>query len=267
MTITPFRYPGAKNKTLPILDPYLDTIISGQKEFVDVFVGGGSVLLHIAKKYKDIKLYANDKDYWMYCIWSIVAGSDSSKLGALLDMLDTQPTLELFYKLRGEPTTDEIACAYRAIFFNRTTFSGIFYSGPIGGKDQKSQYKVDCRYNSKKLKTKILDCNKLLVGRTVVSNKDFADLDVLIKSDIPAYIDPPYVDKGDSLYIEKMNLSQHMALGKILSSRKNWVASYDDHISIRDLYKDKQIIDLKARYCINGEKNSWEHKNELVILS
>lgn len=264
--ITPFRYPGAKNKLLPILSEHLDVILKGASKFSDVFVGGGSVLLAVAKKYPNLQLYANDKDYWMYCFWKIVAGTDSTKLNELLDLLDTQPTLELFYKLREEQTNDEIRCAYKAIFFNRTTFSGIAYSGPIGGKDQKSKYTVDCRYNSKKLKKKILECHQLLTGRTQVDNKDFADYEFLVKTNEPAYLDPPYYVKGDALYIEKMDEFQHQQMSEILHKRSHWVLSYDDCPEVRKLYQQHQIIDLAARYCINGKKDNWESKNELIIL-
>jgi len=266
MTLSIFRYPGGKTKMLPILMDYINPLMENQTKFVDVFVGGGSVLLEVATKYPKIDLYANDKDYWMYCFWKIVSGSDFTKFSALTDMITVKPTLELFYKLRQEQTKDEVECAYRAIFFNRTTFSGIFYSGPIGGKEQKSQYPIDCRYNSKKIIQKLNACRKLLIDRTEVSNKDFSELEVLIKQDIPAYLDPPYYAMGNSLYIQKMSNQDHIDLSSILSSRKNWILSYDDCSEIRNLYKTNQIIDLAARYCINGKKDAWQHKNELIIL-
>lgn len=266
MIDTPFRYPGAKNKILPALMDYLDKILVDSNQFSDVFVGGGSVLLAVAKKYPKLELFANDKDYWMYCFWKIVGGTDFIKLNELLGLLDTKPTLELFYKLREEETTDEIRCAYKAIFFNRTTFSGILYSGPIGGKEQKSKYTVDCRYNAKKLKSKVLNCHQLLSGRTTVSNKDFADYDFLTKTNEPVYLDPPYYNKGNILYIEKMNSFQHEQMADILHKRSNWVLSYDDCPEIKKLYQQHQIIDLAARYCINGKKENWQSKNELIII-
>ena len=64
--ITPFRYPGSKNKLLPVLMEHIDSTMVGQDSFTDVFVGGGSVLLEVAQKYPNIKLYANDKNYWVY---------------------------------------------------------------------------------------------------------------------------------------------------------------------------------------------------------
>ena len=264
--ITPFRYPGSKNKLLPVLMELIEPLVQDDQKFVDVFVGGGSVLLEVANTFPKAELYANDKDYWMYCFWKIVAGTDVNKLNDLLALIETNPTLDLFYKLREEDTKDELRCAYKAIFFNRTTFSGIFYSGPIGGKEQKSKYTVDCRYNAKKLKSKILACNKLLAGRTQVSNDDFANYEPLNKQNYTAYLDPPYYVKGNVLYIEHMKPAEHENLSKILSARGNWVLSYDDCPEIRALYSSKRIFDLAARYCITGKKDNWENKNELIIL-
>lgn len=265
--ITPFRYPGSKNKLLPVLSEYLDKLLIDSKQFADVFVGGGSVLLDVAQRFPKMELFANDKDYWMYSFWKIVAGTDSAKLNALLGEVAQPVTLELFYKLREAPAIDDIGAAYRAIFFNRTTFSGIAYSGPIGGKDQKSQYTVDCRYNPKKLKEKILACNKLLAGRTTIENKDFSEYDPLIKTDMPVYLDPPYYVKGSALYVENMKHDEHVTLASLLGNRTNWVLSYDDHPTIRDLYAKSSVVDLAARYCINGKKSTWENKNELIIHS
>jgi DNA adenine methylase len=265
MIITPFRYPGSKNKLLPVLMKYIENILVDQDNFTDVFVGGGSVLLEVAQKYPNIRLYANDKDYWVYCFWKIISAIDPIQFLDLLKLIDQSPTLEQFYKLREEKTTDEVRCAYKAIYFNRTTFSGIFYSGPIGGKEQKSAYTIDCRYNSKKLRSKIEKCRNLLCGRTTVTNKHFVDLPQMY-TDGPKYLDPPYYHKGDALYIEKMTTSDHFDLAVLLHSRKNWVLSYDDCDNVKELYDGHKIIDLAARYCINGIKESWKHKNELIIL-
>lgn len=266
-TLTPFRYPGSKNKLLPIINEYIDLMIGSKNSFCDVFVGGGSVLLNVAQRYPNIQLLANDKDYWIYCFWKVVASIDTSKLALLLGLMEAHPTLELFYKLREEATDDEIRCAYKAIFFNRTTFSGILSSGPIGGKEQQSKYTVDCRYNAKKLKEKILACHKLLSGRTIIENKDCSKYDILNQTNIPTYLDPPYYQKGAALYPEKMVYSDHKNLAYILDMKSNWVLSYDDCPEIRNLYANNQIIDLAARYCINGKKDDWKDKNELIILS
>lgn len=267
MTTTPFRYAGAKNKLLPIIMEHLNPLLEKHNNFADVFIGGGSVLLEVAKKYPKINLFANDKDALVASFWQIVAGTNCLNLNELLSMMETQPTIELFYKLREKPASNIVERAYRAIFMNRTCFSGILSSGPIGGKEQLSKYKIDCRYNFSKLKEKILECNKLLAGRTIIDNVDITNYSILNKDDCAVYCDAPYYIKGDMLYPEKMSKLQHEQLAGILQKRNNWVASYDNCKKIRDLYKDNVIIDLSARYCINGKKDSWKNKSELIILS
>ena len=262
-----FRYPGAKAKLLQYINPYIDSLINNATDFADVFVGGGSVLLDVATRYPNIILHANDKDKTIYSFWKIVAGNDINKLDTLLDLMSVQPTIELFNKLRNDPSTlTDVDLAYRGIFFNRTTFSGIAYSGPIGGKSQSGKYKVDCRYNFKKLKDRILKANKLLSGRTNVTNDDFIDFNILKNTTIPVYLDPPYFKAGDSLYLEKMNYANHKQLADLLKVRPNWILSYDSCPEIIDLYKYNKIIDLAARYCINGKKENWKNKNELIIM-
>lgn len=265
MSLTPFRYPGSKNKILSNISPYIDKFLIGKKSFCDAFVGGGSVLLDVARRYSTIELFINDKDYWLFCFWNIVSINDKYKLDALLHLIEQRPTIDLFYNLRTEKTMDEVRCAYKAIFFNRTTFSGIFKSGPIGGKEQKSKYTVDCRYNISKIKNKIIECNKLLRNRTFVENKDFLNYVILKNEDVPVYLDPPYVRAGKMLYSEFMSAEEHVQLSKMLLSRKNWVLSYDNDPLIRDLYSTCHISDIASRYCITGVKENWSRKSEIII--
>lgn len=266
MNISPYRYPGSKAKLLPILMEHLSPLLSKSNSFCDVFIGGGSLLLSVAAKYPTIKLFGNDKDKGVSSFWSIVASDDTQKLDELIRRLEVQPTIELFYKLRETAPTNDIEHAYRCLFLNRTCFSGILLSGPIGGREQKSKYKVDCRYNFKTLKKKILECNKLLIGRTTIDNVDVMSYDVLKDESCVAYCDPPYVAAGNALYPEKMLPLQHKQLSDLLLNRTNWIASYDDVPEIREFYKGKQIIDLAANYCIDGTKKNWKSKNELIIL-
>lgn len=265
MTITPFRWPGAKNKLLSTLMPYLDDILKGQYSFSDAFVGGGSVLLAVATKYPTIQLFANDLDYGVYCFWYIIANKDRTQLDALLGMMETKPTIELFNYLRKEVPLTDVDCAYHCIFFNRCCFSGIARSGPIGGQNQ-SKWTVDCRYNFSKLKSKIEKCHQLLKGRTIVEPQNILEYQYLLDTNDPVYLDPPYFHKGDMLYTEKMNNFDHNKMADILNKRTHWVLSYDDCPEIKQLYKNNRIIDVSARYCIDGKKTDWKGKNELIIL-
>jgi len=139
-------------------------------------------------------------------------------------------------------------------------------SGPIGGKEQKSKYTIDCRYNPKKIITKMLECRKLLKNRLTIYNKDFSNLSELNDEEVCLYLDPPYYVQGKNLYPIFMEDSEHLQLANILSSRKKWVLSYDDCPEIRQMYNFANIIDVNTDYCINGKKQNWANKNELLIL-
>lgn len=265
MILTPFRYPGAKNKLLTTLRHHIDEIAKWD-HFCDAFVGGGCVLLDVASRYRKMKLWVNDKDYWMSSFWKVVSRESDREMNELLLLMAKHPTLELFYKLKETPPNSDVEAAYRAVFFNRTTFSGILSSGPIGGKEQKSKYTIDCRWNYHKLHSKIWACHMLLKGRTEVDCKDFKHYYPLTNSNYPVYIDPPYYHKGDALYPERMSKEDHKYLAEVLQQRSNWILSYDDCPQIRELYSNNIILDLNTRYCINGKKQNWVNKGELLIL-
>jgi len=272
MTISPYRYPGSKNKLLPVLMPYLDSLLANSDVFVEPFVGGGSVVLEVARKYPKLKLFINDSDQWIASFWTIVAGDRNGVL-ELLNALPSAPDLKTFQTLSKEPTEGILEAAVKAIFFNRTTFSGLIkrnnngevISSPIGGAEQKSKWKVDCRYNYQKLKQKILNCHQLLTGRTEVCCVDFSQYEPLTKTDFPAYIDPPYVKAGKLLYSEFMMENQHQKLGDILLCRKNWILSYDNDELIKNIYKNCDISNINSKYCINGTKKVWSQKSEFII--
>ncbi len=275
MSLGFLRYPGGKSKMLPILSEYIDKILINQNSFCEPFAGSAAATIYVAQKYTNIKLFLNDFDKYIASLWMIVSGQDGSlKLDELLELLRQPATMEQFYKLRDEPAIDNVQRAYRAIFFNRTCFSGIVkrnaagtvISNPIGGFKQLSKYKIDCRWNTEKLISKIKICNALLQGRTYVSNKDFSEYEILTETDIPVYSDAPYVKNGPQLYSEFMNSEQHKQLSQILLRRKNWVASYDFCPEILEMYKESNLVYIDANYSINGIKKNWSKKQELIIL-
>ncbi len=273
-TLTPFRYAGAKNRLLPILQTYLDPLLLNSQDYVEPFVGGGSVALYVAKQYPNINIHLNDKDPWVSAFWKVVSSSNQELIQELIFRLETKPTIQLFNHLGNNPPQSLLDKAYYCLFFNRTTFSGIFKrdkqdcitSSPIGGQDQKSKWTVDCRYNFKKLKEKLLFINQLLQERTKVSNLDIDQYLSTIPTEYAMYLDPPYYLQAHMLYNQNMKREEHIQFAFTLQKHSNWILSYDDHPEIRKLYADNQIIDLAAKYSINGKKNKWAEKNELLII-
>lgn len=257
------RYPGSKAKLLPIIMPKLDEMLKESRVFCDAFVGGGSVALDVAERYPDCKILLNDGDPWMYSFWYVVA-NHAELLDELFRLIDEPVTIERFNKLRETAPSGPVEEAYYALFFNRTTFSGIRSSGPIGGANQLSKYTVNCRYNSAKIKSSIQKANQLLKDRTMVFGLDVNHLLNNIKDEV-IYLDPPYYEKGKDLYSLYMKEEEHKKMSQTLQGMKNWLISYDDHPFVRDLYSFANIETIDAEYSINGAKTSWVKKSELLI--
>ena len=138
------RFPGAKTKLLPLLRPYIDRLVDGQDSFHDPFVGSGAVLLDTARRHPGVKLYANDADAGLIAFWKIVSGKSVEPLCDRIRR--TKPTLNLFRSVQeSKPTTQE-DIAFRFYFLNRTSFSGLWRGGPIGGYTQRSKWKLDVEW-------------------------------------------------------------------------------------------------------------------------
>jgi DNA adenine methylase len=65
------------------------------------------------------------------------------------------------------------------------------------------------------------------------------------------YFDPPYFLKGQSLYMNSYEPSNHKEVSEKIKKIKNarWIVSYDDVLQINSLYNDKHI--KKIHYFLN----------------
>jgi DNA adenine methylase len=238
--------------------PALQNLDGISEQFTDVFVGGGSVALAVADTHPDASIHLNDKDTRVAAFWKVIS---SDSVHELVEKMEVVPTWDLFTDTKSKQCTTDVDLAFQAIFLNRTAFSGILDSGPLGGKRQEGKYKINSRYNLEALKDKILACNQLLADRTTVTSCDFRE--VLSKNENTAtYLDPPYVVKGNDLYSVGMSHEDHLALAAILKDRDNWLLSYDDCALSRSLYIQGGVSTISARYCIT---NNWSKKSELLI--
>ncbi|GAA2845554.1 DNA methyltransferase [Actinoplanes cyaneus] len=172
-------------------------------------------------------------------------------------MLDEPVTLERWDYWRGYSASspDDPELAVKCLFLNRTTFSGILHgrAGPIGGRKQESEYKINCRFNKPALAERIrlvgslYESGKLLdVWRQdwkATFEKFASTYGKYGSDDVVSYLDPPYVDKAARLYTTAFGDFDHKQLAEYLntSPKYRWVLSYDDHPDIRELYGSATI--------------------------
>jgi len=264
-SLTPFRYPGSKVKLLPnLIKKFIDCGLEKSSSFTDVFVGGGSIFLELARKYPNMNFIINDYDEWIYSFWKVVL---SNKYQEFIDLIENIPiNIKIFKSLRNNFPKSIIEKAYYALFFNRTTFSGMLKAGPIGGLNQTGKWKIDCRFPKKNIINKIIEINKILSERTKVYNLNFTQLlnDVYHQF---IYLDPPYYHKGNQLYRVPMQPDEHINLSFILQNNINvpWIISYDICDEIKNLYyKKSNIEEIFVRYTFKGYTKKEDKKEYLI---
>jgi DNA adenine methylase len=274
--ISPLRFPGSKKKLVKYLYLLIQKNKITPKIFVEPFVGGGNVFLNFLANEIVHKAIIADKDKLIYSFWKTLF----SEPNYLIQFVKTvNVSLRTFYemkKIANSPTRHGqriLACA--CIFLNRTSFSGILTksAGPIGGKEQQSDYKIDCRFNKESIISKL---------RYIASFKDkvtvfpFDWQDTLnyvektlgsanLKKNTLYYLDPPFYYKAEQLYATYFTEDQHDDLYRRLMSFKNnnWILSYDNAYMIHKLYSNCSRMHFAMPYSINSKSTRVE--KELII--
>ena len=77
------------------------------------------------------------------------------------------------------------------------------------------------------------------------------------------YLDPPYVNKGQRLYLNYYNAQDHGRLAQYVTSQKRlpWIMSYDENDLVRSLYSCCQQSILPTRYTLQEKRIT----SELII--
>jgi DNA adenine methylase len=201
--------------------------------------------LATAKKFPDIKLYANDLNPGVVDFWDIVSDKDRTRVDRLIKDIEDIPemTLDLWKEIKSRQYS-----ALRFIVLNLTSYNGYIHekSGPIGGMNQDGKkWTVNTLWKPDKLIQTIRSYHKLLSGRTTVALKDLFEDDLWSK-DVFIYLDPPYCEQGGNLY-QEFGQFDHLKLQDYLRKTDNpCILSYDIQPEIYDLYKDFHIIEVSG---------------------
>ena len=181
-----------------------------------------------------------------YAFWYSVL-NNTSKLCSLIEKIAyTEINIDNWKKAKeiqkNKQKVHLLELGFATFLLNRTNRSGIINAGVIGGIEQKGKYKMDCRFNKKKLIKRI----KLIAkykNQIELFNLDALEIiDKIEKQpnnkNTILYFDPPYYSQGNSLYMNHYKDKQHTEIANRIKSIKkiHWLVSYDDTLQIKKLY-------------------------------
>ena len=251
------RWAGGKSKMIKILNDYIPEHIN---KYLELFVGGGSMLLHIIQKKKPYKVIANDIDNNLINYYKSVR-------------INPQKIIDECLKIKNKYNSEQFKNVFSDIssetasgFFikNKTSFSGL--------NNNYSKLAYDRNFSINSIK-KIKDISKVIQNVEFI-NKDFEELDLDL-TDYFIYLDPPYYsNKEKGLYGNKGKLHKnfnHQALFDWVEYYKKdnkIMISYDDCEYIRNLYKDYNIYTFDFVYSMtNTGGNNCKTGNEIIITN
>ncbi len=240
---TPLRYPGGKGRLGPWLAELMmhNRIAGGW--YVEPYAGGaGAALFLLTHGYAE-HIVINDVDPLVHAFWK-AATTQTEKLVSLIEATPVTMETRLAQEaMAARPDgSSTLQLAYAAFFLNRTSRSGILRGGVIGGRSQAGNYRLDARYNTERLVTRIRRVGSLASQITVLG-LDALELLSDIGPGLPrktlVYLDPPYFTKGSQLYRNHYQLEDHAAIAAhVRTATYPVVVTYDDCQCIRSLYRD-----------------------------
>jgi len=274
---SPLRYPGGKSKLAKFIALLCEKnqIDNTSGHYVEPYAGGASVALFLLFNGHVSEVSINDSDRSIYAFWYTILNHNKKMINTIKK---TKVDIKTWQKCRDIQRDKDKAplfdLGFSTFFLNRTNISGIIDGGMIGGLSQLGRYKIDCRFNKKELIQRI---ERVAAHKNHINIYNLDALELVKKIQKKSarastifYFDPPYYLKGESLYLNYYNPSDHEEVGRTIQKIKNsrWVVSYDAATEIKELYKGYKKIEYSllhtARTTKVGEEVLFFSRNLFV---
>ena len=128
---TPLRYPGGKSRACTKMDLYFPDLRE-YAEFREPFLGGGSVAIHVSKKYPHLKITVNDLYEPLINFWVQLQTFGDELTEKIRNYKSTHPepesAKELFLEAKERINDKSLDCIERAAalyIVNKCSFSGL----------------------------------------------------------------------------------------------------------------------------------------------
>jgi len=266
-TDTPLRYPGGKTQLAPFVTELMQENGLMQSVYCEPFAGGAGIACRLLLNGAASEIWINDIDPAIHAFWHSVLNSTEELCERIDHVRVDIAEWHRQRRVQGDPKARTLALGFSTLFLNRTNRSGILRGGVIGGKDQKGNYALDCRFDRVDLIRKI---QRIALYREQIF-LSCMDARLYIGSmlrRLPAHalvnVDPPYYRAGPDLYTNSYKHRDHAILARAVRAMPHrWMLTYDDAQEIRAMYSGMPHYRKTLTYYAQVKRSAIE----LLVLS
>ena len=267
---TPLRYPGGKSRACKKMDPFFPDL-RDYDAYYEPFLGGGSVALHITKKYPKLKIIVNDLYEPLYNFW-LRLQVDGDYVHSQLQQLksrypDRGSARGLFLDAKEKLYDLDVSDKDRAVCFyiiNKCSFSGLTESSSF------SEQASDANFSMRGIDK--LPVYSKLIKDWYITNVDYKHL-LGDKEKTFVYLDPPY-DIKDNLYGRKGSIHKKFDHDDFAKSceiyNSEMLISYNSDQLVKDRFKDWNCAEFDLTYTMRsvGEyMRNQKMRKELLLFN
>lgn len=279
---------GGKSRLIKDIDKRIPKDINKKYDtYVEPFVGGGSVLLHILNNYNFKKVYINDKNKELINLYLAFKEKPKEifdkieKLDLKYISLDFDKKKKMFYFIRKsynriklEDGKINLEKANLLMFLMRLCFNGIYRVNKKGGFTNSIGKYLTRPY--KRIKRESVEFISKKLKKVEIMNLDFGELEYLINKKTFFYLDPPYlpirkeqnvIQYNIEVFSKEEQIRLKEFIDKINSKGGKFILSNSDTEDnfFYDLYKEYVIEKVKIKRVISANNDFRKEINELMI--
>ena len=267
---TPLRYPGGKSRACTKMEQYIPDL-RDYKEYREPFLGGGSVAIHITKKYPHLDIWVNDLYEPLVNFWKTLQDDGYALYKRLQELKSRYPDESsakgLFLEAKELVNDDSISPLYRACAFyviNKCSFSGLTESSSF------SKQASDNNFSMRGIEK--LQGYTQIIKDWKITNLSYEQLLTDDKKCF-TYLDPPY-DIKDNLYGKKGSMHNRFNHDDFAADCDRYIGhqliSYNSSQLVKDRFKDYQTGEFDLTYTMRsvGEyMREQKERKELLLFN
>ena len=267
---TPLRYPGGKSRACTKMDVYIPDL-RDYKEYREPFLGGGSVAIHITKKYPHLDIWVNDLYEPLYNFWRVLQDDGYELYKRLQELKSRYPdpgsAKGLFLEAKELVNDYSISPLHRACSFyviNKCSFSGLTESSSF------SKQASDNNFSMRGIEK--LQGYTQIIKDWKITNLSYEQLLTDDKKCF-TYLDPPY-DIKDNLYGKRGSMHNQFNHDDFAADCDRFIGhqliSYNSSQLVKDRFKDYQTGEFDLTYTMRsvGEyMREQKERKELLLFN